>query len=521
MSRARLRLAGAISFTSQVIGYIIGILFTAMVSRRLTEQEFGAWAYIGTLLNYAVTPTDLFATWIYRDAARGRKILGHALLLNAPILTAAMLMYAALSGPAAASAGLERDTLMLGLMVLPALYLTTAITDIAKGYVPQHVGIAAILYETSKLIIGIILVAQLRLGLKGAFTTLAAAYTLQLIYLLTQVKPLASRKIETATIKRWLRGSIFKIVSLASGYISQLDIILMTTITAATIITGYWQAALLIAVIVKSTGDLMGGLTQRLLSGGGQRDIDKSFTFTMTLSAPIFIGAIILGGDILYAFRPTYAAAWPAAALLAASTFITILTNFHSSPIFASDRFDLKEDTSITEFAKSRVFTLWRIGLYTSITYIAIITATLLCLKSTNTDIITMTTAIATIHLSINTGRLIIHRVLTSRYRTYRPRLKTITPYIASGIIMAIIVAIARTQIDPRAPTLAQTLPPLAILLAIGAATYFTTLYILNKEFRILTKEVKTFITGKITKIKTINTKKINGAQRPFQERSS
>ncbi|MEM3449450.1 MAG: hypothetical protein QXP38_11355, partial [Nitrososphaerota archaeon] len=64
MSRARLRLAGAISFTSQVLGYIIGILFTAMVSRRLSEREFGAWAYIGTLLSYAVTPTDLFATWI-------------------------------------------------------------------------------------------------------------------------------------------------------------------------------------------------------------------------------------------------------------------------------------------------------------------------------------------------------------------------------------------------------------------------------------------------------------------------
>jgi O-antigen/teichoic acid export membrane protein len=494
MSRARLRLAGAVSFASQVFGYVVGILFTAMVSRRLSERDFGAWAYIGTLISYAVTPTDLFSTWIYRDAARGRKILGSALILNAPILSTAILTYTAISNSAATSAGLEQSTLLLGLMVLPSLYLTTAITDIAKGYTPQHVGASTILYETTKLILGILLVAQLRLGLQGAFTTLAAAYTIQLAYLLTTIKPLASRKIDTTTIKRWLRGSIFKLISVASGYISQLDIILMTTITAATLITGYWQASLLIAVIVKSTGDLMGGLTQRLLSGGGQRDIDKSFTFTMTLAVPTLLGAVILSGDILYVFRPAYAAAWQTATILATSTFIGIITSFYSSIIFASDKFDLKEDTSITDFARSRVFTLWRIGLYTSIAYAAAIAATLLYLKSIDTDILTMTTAIAIIHLSLNTARLFIYSKLAQRYGTQKPRLSAAIPYLAAAIIMAIVVLIARTQIDPRAPTLAQTLPPLFSLIAIGAATYFTALWPLSKNFRDLVKDVKTFL---------------------------
>jgi len=496
MSRARLRLAGAISFASQVFGYVVGILFTAMVSRRLSERDFGAWAYIGTLLTYAVTPTDLFSTWIYRDAARGRKILAHSLLLNTPILAAAILTYIAISKQAASSAGLEPETLLLGLAVLPPLYLTTAITDIAKGYVPQHVGISTILYETTKLALGILLVTQLKLGLQGAFTTLAAAYTLQLIYLLTRIKPLASTKIDTTTIKRWLRGSIFKLINVASGYITQLDIILMTTITATTLITGYWQAAILIAIIVKSTGELMGGLTQKLLAGGGQREIDKSFNFTMTLAAPTLIGAIILAGDILYAFRPTYAAAWPAATLLATSTFIGITSNFYSSVIFASDKFDLKEDTSMKDFAKSRVFTLWRISLYTSIAYAATIAATLLYQKSINTEMLTMITTIATIHLSINTAKLLIYMKLAKKYTLQKPRLITATPYLTAATIMAIIVLITRTQINPRAPTLAQTLPPLILLITIGATTYFITLWIISKNFRDLVKDIKTFLTS-------------------------
>ncbi|MEM3905653.1 MAG: hypothetical protein QXZ17_02110 [Nitrososphaerota archaeon] len=501
MSRARLRLAGATSFTSQVFGYIIGILFTAMVSRRLSEREFGAWAYIGTLLSYAVTPTDLFATWIYRDAARGRKILGHAVLLNAPILFTAILLYIAFSDRAAASAGLQPQLVLLGLITLPPLYLTTAITDIAKGYVPQHVGISSIIFETSKLILGILLVAQLRLGLQGAFTTLSIAYTLQLVYLLTRIKPLASRQIDLTTIKRWIRGSIFKLVSLASGYISQLDIILMTTITTTTLITGYWQAALLIAIMVKSTGDLMGGLTQRLLAGGDQRDIDKSFTFTMTIAAPALLGAIILGGDILYAFRPTYASAWPAAAILAASTFIGILTNFYSSAIFASDKFDIKEDTPLKEFAKSRVFQLWRIGLYTAAAYTALIAATLLILQTKNTEILTIITAIATIHLAISTARLIIYRKLSEKYSPHRPKLKTASPYIAASLIMAAILLLSRTLIDPRAPRLAETLPPLFLLVTLGATTYFIILYFMSKDFKILLNDIRAFLRSHMIKI--------------------
>ncbi|GBC71880.1 hypothetical protein HRbin02_01669 [Candidatus Calditenuaceae archaeon HR02] len=494
MSRVRLRLAGGISFASQLIGHLFGILFAGLVSRRLTEREFGAWAYIGTILGYPVALTDLFSTWVYRDAAYGRRILGHVLLLNTPILLAASLIYYAASGPASSLAGIERDIFLLGLAVLPPLYLATAVTDMAKGYIPQHVGLASILFETAKLALGIMLVAHLRLELAGVFTALALAYTLQLGFLLFSVKPLYSSQIDSATIKRWLRGSVIKLITVVSGYLSQLDIILLTAITAETLATGYWQAALLVALMVKSTGSLTSGLTQRLLSGGGRRDLEKSFNFTMTLAAPATLGAIILAGDILHAFRPAYSEAWPAATLLALSAFTATLTSFYSSTVFASDRFDLKEDVTIGDMARSRVSLLWRIGLYTSAAYAATSAAALLLIRSVGGGVIETITAVAVVHLAVNVARLLIHRRLAARYSPYLLSLSSGVPYLSAATSMSIVVYAARSLIDPRAPTLAQTIPPLLALLGIGAASYFTILWFMSKQFRELLRDIVTFL---------------------------
>jgi O-antigen/teichoic acid export membrane protein len=87
MSKVRLRISGITSFISQVIGYVTGIVFTIMVSRRLSEKDFGAWAYVGTLISYAVIPTDLFGLWITRDSSRGKKVLFPAVLIHLPFFS--------------------------------------------------------------------------------------------------------------------------------------------------------------------------------------------------------------------------------------------------------------------------------------------------------------------------------------------------------------------------------------------------------------------------------------------------
>ncbi|MEM2359065.1 MAG: hypothetical protein QW675_08280, partial [Nitrososphaerota archaeon] len=100
-----------------------------------------------------------------------------------------------------------------------------------------------------------------------------------------------------------------------------------------------------------------------------------------------------------------------------------------------------------------------------------------------------------------STARLIIYRKLSEKYTPHRPKLKTASPYIAASLIMAAILLLSRTLIDPRAPRLAETLPPLFLLVTLGATTYFIILYFMSKDFKILLNDIRAFLRSHMIKI--------------------
>jgi len=62
LSKVRLRLSGALMFTANLIGYLTGFLFTVFITRRLSEEEFGVWALIGSYITYSLMPLNLVST---------------------------------------------------------------------------------------------------------------------------------------------------------------------------------------------------------------------------------------------------------------------------------------------------------------------------------------------------------------------------------------------------------------------------------------------------------------------------
>ncbi|RLG06186.1 MAG: hypothetical protein DRN59_03435 [Thaumarchaeota archaeon] len=495
MSKVRLRLSGVTSFASQIVGYIVGILFAAMVSRRLSERDFGAWAYIGTIASYAILPTDLFGLWITRDAARGRKIFGSALMINLPFFLASLLFFIAFSGPAAVAVNLSRDTVLLGLLVLIPLFFKNVFEALVKGYAYQHAGIAVMIFEFAKLTAGIILVVHFRMGLAGVFIALSLSYALQTAYLLVMARELFSSWIDLEVIKRWLRGSIFTMVGMLNNYLSALDILLMSVIAGSTLITGYWQAALIIGSLVKTSGLLMGGLGQRLLAGGAQKDVDKSLSFTMTLSIPILFGAIVLSDGLLWILRPAYSSAWIIASLLAVSGFLMVLHRFYSSILGGTDTFDLREDVSFRDYARSRVFLGMKISLAVSSIYVVSAAILLILMNKAGVNMLMILTALAMTNLLTTVASLLLYRHYVSKLTSIRLNIRGLIPNFKAASAMAVVVGLLRLIIDPKAPRFLESLQALLILVVAGATVYFLLLWRLSPSFRSLLKDIHAFIS--------------------------
>ena len=492
MSKVRLRLSGAMALASNIIGYLTGLIFTVFITRRLSEEEFGVWALIGTFISYSLTPFNLVTGWISRDAARGKKVLVSAAALFTLLTPISIIIYILVALGSATTINYDPSIMILGLIVLIPYIILTLGSAVQSGYAPQNLGIAGIIFEVSKVIIAFYLVLTFRLGLVGALVTLSIAYLIQALFLLQKSRPLFQKEIRRELITKWLKGAPINIISVLSGVIGATDVVLIGLIVGA-VAAGYWQAALTASALVTSTHVLMIGLGPRLISGGSQKDLDTALNFGMMITIPALFGFIVLSRDILWIFRPVYTGAWITACILALRGIIGIFGGIAGTTIAAKDEFDSYDNISIKDFIRSRIFLLNKIGLILASLYITAVACSLTIAQNMCMSTIEIITIIAILSLIFTIiGTLINMRLMrkfTALKLTYRPLLK----YIGSAFIMAAIIYFLRTLLKSPSNIL-DAVRTLFLLTIMGALIYGLILYLISNEFRRYLAEIYLYI---------------------------
>jgi len=418
--------------------------------------------------------------------------LSSAAALFALLTPISLIIYFSMAFGSATVINYDPWTMALGVMILAPYILLSLGTAIQSGYAPQNLGIAKILFEISKVIIAFYLVITLRMGLIGAFISLSTAYLIQAAILLQRSKSLLQRQVSRELVMKWVKGAPINTVRIISNVLGATDIILMSMITGQAMIAGYWRAAVAASALVASSSALMTGLGPRLISGGSQRDLDKTFDFTMMIVIPMLFGFTVLSRDILWILRPAYSSVWMAACLLALAGVIRTLGSFGAVAVSGMDRFDQVDELSMREYLKSRIFALNKLNLVVTTLYVAAVAIYLLVFGKA--PIVELITAIAGINLLFAMIRSIINLNLMRKFTELRLSLKNLPHYLTASIIMTTVVYMIRLRIGPIPARAIEAAPPILILVAVGTLTYGAILYLISKEFRTLLREVRSFI---------------------------
>ena len=93
MSGIRVTYSGLISFVFGISSVITGLIFTLIVTRNLTQTEFGTWSLIGGLTSYVLIINPIIAYWTTREIARGNKIAKTSLLSSSSLSVLAVGIY--------------------------------------------------------------------------------------------------------------------------------------------------------------------------------------------------------------------------------------------------------------------------------------------------------------------------------------------------------------------------------------------------------------------------------------------
>ncbi|MEM4179881.1 MAG: hypothetical protein QXJ55_09440, partial [Candidatus Caldarchaeum sp.] len=188
MDRIRLRFTGLTAYTATLIMTLTGLVFTIVITRRLTPEELGVWRYLGTLINYFVIPVYLLGFWATRLTAKGENILKTLLTATATISAAATTLFLVMAETFSTPTGSPAIIFAAAALEIPSIYFYTSLEAVAHAKKPHVNYYAQLIQEFLKIPIAVVLVIMLRLGLLGAVAATRAAFAARAATLLDVLK---------------------------------------------------------------------------------------------------------------------------------------------------------------------------------------------------------------------------------------------------------------------------------------------------------------------------------------------
>ena len=492
--KIRLRYAGFVNFASNLISIFTGLMFVTMTSRRLSDVEFGLWHYIGTIIQYIVLPVSLTNYWLTRYAGRGFRVGKTGLILNSAVMIIMIglyaLVYPFISPPVT---GIENLFILLFLIVIlqiPAEYYSASLTALAKGVAPQATGYGQLVLEPMKLIVGYFLVIQLQWKLVGALLSFIIARYAYALFLALYLRRDLGDGLQPDLMKKWVKLwwlPAYNLVLLS--YLRSIDVMMISYMTNSTVPIAHMKAIQTVIAVILYSNMLASALYPRLLRGGGAEDIKIVIEYVSMFSFPMVFGTMAMAKSFLSLLKVDFAVS--SNALMVSSVYALFYTfsGILSTCLVGIEKVELNEDTSFIDYVKSKLFIVPSARL---VVYSLMISMLYVFLNYTSIVNISDPSFIVFGWSLIRAISFLI--LLLYFWFKVRRELSVILPYkrilkyLLSSIVMFIVLwftGIGRVAYERFADALISSVMGVAL----GAAIYFSILFVIDDETRKLVRD--------------------------------
>ena len=123
MSNIRVTYTGFISFFVAIITAITGTVFTLILTRTLTQQEFGTWGLIVGITQYVIMFYAIIAYWSTRDTARKIDSGKTAILGTVFLSVISMIIFVIVSYFLSEQTNSNFDILLFSVVLIPVMFL--------------------------------------------------------------------------------------------------------------------------------------------------------------------------------------------------------------------------------------------------------------------------------------------------------------------------------------------------------------------------------------------------------------
>lgn len=481
-NQIRLQYSGFIIFAAKMLSIATGLAFQLMIYRTTTEAELDLWFNINDILAYFTLLAVALPFWTMRFVARDKEgAVKTGILANLTISAIATIIYLPLVPLITSSLGISQEYLLLYFIVsieIIELYFINALEACLRARIPQTLGYGLLVAEVCKVILGYIIIIQLRQPLLGALLSLIGAFTIQIAYYFKLLVAELKQRVKWEYVKEWLKGSMANIYNVVGNQIAAFVFILLF-IYGGDGARGRYGIATTIANVITYSSFLAFALYPRLLAEKNREDITISLKMVLMFAIPMTAGAITLSDSYIIIMESTYKDSWPVLIVLAINAFIVTMSTLFRFVLFGVERVDEKAKISFRELVKSRLFIVFSLPYFGSA--ITLPTAYYILANYAQNQPLQAALYVSVINSLAHFAMFLILYAIVRKIVTINIPWRNIAKYIfASAVMTAVLFVI------PHPTRIYLTL----VATVIGGIIYLALLMAIDKEARLLANSV-------------------------------
>lgn len=482
MSGIRVTYSGLISFVIGLVSVITGLVFILIVTRQLTQEEFGTWGLIGNLIVYVIFVEPIISYWAIRETARGGYSAKTAVLSSGIFSIGGIFVYMLIAFVVGQSSEADLNLLYFASILIPVLFLNKTLTAITRGWKPQIASYGLLIFELTKIPVGLLLVYFLQMGLEGAILATAVAYVASDLLLLIYAREKIRGKINLKFIKKWFRLSWLPMYPGISGVIYTLDVIIFSAITGSVMGIAFYAAASAVTSLIGHSYLVSRPLYPKLLEGGKHEYVQESLIQFLYFSIPLTAMSIAFAKPALFALNPIYGVGFMVVVFMAIRVFFHLLNSLFSSALSGIERVDVDENSTFKQYIRSKLFFLPTIRLIHNIIYITIVTIVLLMLKTSSLSQVDLVVYWAAIGVATNIPLTVYMYYLARKHFTIKVNSNSLVKYLLVSIGIFGLVYFLIEKFLVYNESIYEFLPDLLLFAALGAGGYLAVTYFIDQR---------------------------------------
>ena len=490
MTGIRVTYSGLIAFGVRILSIFTGLIFTVIVTRQLTPEEFGTWGLINGILIYALIINPIINYWVTREIARAENTSSTAMFSSGIFSGAGVVIYLISAYIIGIQSNADLGTLFFAAILIPMIFIHNCFGAINQGYKPQINSYGMLAFEIVKIPSGLIFVYFNQLGVEGAIISTFLAYVSSIF-----VQGYFSRKkfrssIQKKHLKKWLKLFWIPTYRRVPSIIQMSDVTVFSVMTGSVLGVAYFTAAKTIGMLVNHVRAFSTALYPKLLESEKEEFLQENLIKLFYFSFPLIAFSITFAEAGLFVLNPAYQIAAPLVLFISIKMFLKTLNQVFFEALQGIEKIDKNENSTFKEYLKSKLIWIPTFDLIRHAVYIGLLAVLLFILVSRTDSMIDLVLYWSVIGVLIEIPLTIYVIRVTKKSFKLKIDMKSSLKYLLTTIVIFGVIGIIMQEYLIFEESIFEFLPSLLPYLICSIVGYFGITYLIDYRTKVLFKAI-------------------------------